>query len=36
VKPVIDQVFPFEESFQAIEYQMSGRAKGKIIIDISE
>lgn len=32
VKPVIDQVFPFEEIGQALNYSETGRAKGKIVV----
>ncbi|MGV8814345.1 MAG: NADP-dependent oxidoreductase [Gelidibacter sp.] len=32
VKPVIDKTFPFSEAIEALRYQKSGRAKGKIII----
>jgi alcohol dehydrogenase len=34
IKPIIDQVFPFEDAQKAIEYAESGRAKGKIIVKI--
>ena len=34
IKPVIDQVFPFEDAQKAMEYAESGRAKGKIILKI--
>lgn len=32
IKPVIDKTFPFSESINALLYQKSGRAKGKIVI----
>lgn len=32
VKPIIDKIFPFSESVNALLYQKSGHAKGKIII----
>ncbi|NQX82329.1 MAG: NADP-dependent oxidoreductase [Flavobacteriaceae bacterium] len=34
IKPIIDKVFDFPESIDALLYQKSGRAKGKIIIKI--
>jgi len=34
IKPVIDQVFSFEDAQKAMEYAESGRAKGKIILKI--
>lgn len=36
IKPVIDQVFPFEDAQKAIEYSEIGRAKGKIILSIKQ
>ncbi|KAK1931357.1 Protein YIM1 [Phytophthora citrophthora] len=35
VKPVIDSVHPFENVVDAIKLQMSNRAQGKIIVEIS-
>ena len=34
IKPVIDRVFPFESSNEALAYVEAGRAKGKVIIKI--
>jgi NADPH:quinone reductase-like Zn-dependent oxidoreductase len=34
IKPVIDQRFPLLETPSALEYSESGRARGKIIIDV--
>ncbi|MFD1416062.1 NADP-dependent oxidoreductase [Oceanobacillus jeddahense] len=34
IKPLIDQVVPFEDTQKAMEYSESGRAKGKIVIKI--
>lgn len=34
IKPVIDKVFPFSKSIEALLYQKSGRAKGKVIIKV--
>jgi len=32
IKPVIDKVFPFSETQDALNYSESGRAKGKVVI----
>lgn len=34
IKPVIDKVFPFEQTNEAMAYVESGRAKGKVVITI--
>lgn len=34
IKPVIDKVFTFEQTNDALEYVESGRAKGKVVIKI--
>ncbi|SFW75950.1 NADP-dependent oxidoreductase [Chitinophaga sancti] len=34
IKPVIDKVFPFEQTNEALSYVESGRAKGKVVIKI--
>lgn len=34
IKPVIDKIYPFEQTNEALEYVESGRAKGKIVIKI--
>ena len=34
IKPVIDKIFPFEQTNDALKYVESGRAKGKVIIKI--
>ncbi|MBW3494920.1 NADP-dependent oxidoreductase [Bacillus sp. FDAARGOS_1420] len=34
IKPIIDRIFPFEDTQKAMEYSESGRAKGKIIVKI--
>lgn len=34
IKPVIDRIYPFEDTQKAIEHSESGRAKGKIIVKI--
>ena len=35
VKPVIDRVFPFAQTNEALAYVDSGRAKGKVVIKLS-
>ncbi|MBI3096566.1 MAG: NADP-dependent oxidoreductase [Rhodocyclales bacterium] len=32
IRPVVDQVFPFEATRQAMDYVESGRAKGKVVV----
>ena len=32
IKPIIDKIFPFSETIDALVYQKSGRAKGKIVV----
>jgi NADPH:quinone reductase-like Zn-dependent oxidoreductase len=34
IKPVIDKVFPFEATNEALAYVESGRAKGKVVVKI--
>jgi len=34
IKPVIDKVFPFEQTNEAMSYLETGRAKGKVVIKI--
>jgi NADPH:quinone reductase-like Zn-dependent oxidoreductase len=34
IRPVIDRVFPFEATNEALAYVESGRAKGKVVINI--
>lgn len=34
IRPVIDQVFPFEQTAEALTYVESGRTKGKVVIDL--
>ncbi|PVX51937.1 hypothetical protein C7377_0231 [Balneicella halophila] len=36
IKPVIDREYPFSEAIEALQYQKTGRAKGKIIIKVKE
>lgn len=34
IKPVIDKVFPFEQTNEALEYVETGRVKGKVVISL--
>ncbi|GAA6015355.1 hypothetical protein JCM10207_008960 [Rhodosporidiobolus poonsookiae] len=34
LKPIIDEVFPFEQALRAYDRQKSGRAKGKVVVSI--
>ncbi|MGL4411250.1 MAG: NADP-dependent oxidoreductase [Bacteroidales bacterium] len=34
IRPVVDQIFPFEQINQAVDYLSTGRAKGKVVIKI--
>lgn len=36
IKPVIDKVFPFEQTNEALTYVESGRVKGKVVINFKE
>jgi NADPH:quinone reductase-like Zn-dependent oxidoreductase len=34
MRPVLDRVFPFEQTNDAMAYIGSGRAKGKVVISV--
>jgi len=34
IRPVVDKIFPFESTGEALAYVESGRAKGKVVIKI--
>ena len=34
IRPVVDRVFPFESTNEAMAYVESGRAKGKVVIKV--
>lgn len=36
IRPVIDKVFPFEQTNEAMSYVESGRAKGKVVVKIKQ
>ena len=35
IKPVIDKIFPFEATQDALAYVETGRAKGKVVVKIA-
>ncbi|HXY64417.1 MAG TPA: NADP-dependent oxidoreductase [Mycobacterium sp.] len=36
VRPVIDRVFPFEDTLEALAYVESGRSKGKVVVTMTD
>ena len=34
IKPVMDKVFPFEQTNEAMAYVETGRAKGKVVVKV--
>ena len=34
IKPVIDKVFPFEQTNEAMAYVETGHAKGKVVVKL--
>jgi NADPH:quinone reductase-like Zn-dependent oxidoreductase len=34
IRPVVDKVFPFEATNEALAYVESGRAKGKVVVRV--
>ena len=34
IRPVIDKVFPFEQTNEAMSYVEAGRAKGKVVVKV--
>ena len=34
IRPVVDQVFPFESTNEAMSYVETGRAKGKVVVKV--
>ena len=36
IVPVIDQVFPFEQTNEALSYVETGRSKGKVVIKVKQ
>lgn len=36
IRPIVDQVFPFDETLQAMEYAEKGRPKvGKVVVSMT-
>ncbi len=35
IKPVMDKVFPFEQTNEAMSYVETGRAKGKVVVKVN-
>lgn len=36
IRPVVDKVFPFEKTREALAYVETGRAKGKVVITVAD
>ncbi len=36
IRPVVDKVFPFEKTGDALAYVETGRAKGKVVIEVAD
>ena len=36
IRPVVDRVFPFAQTAQALTYVETGRAKGKVVVEVAE
>ena len=36
IRPVVDKVFPFEKTADALAYVETGRAKGKVVITVAD
>ena len=34
IRPVVDRVFPFEKTNEALAYVETGRAKGKVVVKV--
>jgi NADPH:quinone reductase-like Zn-dependent oxidoreductase len=34
IKPIVDKVFPFDQTNEALAYVESGRAKGKVVVKV--
>ena len=36
IRPVVDRVFPFAQTAQALAYVETGRAKGKVVVKVAD
>jgi NADPH:quinone reductase-like Zn-dependent oxidoreductase len=36
IRPVVDKVFPFAQTADALAYVETGRAKGKVVVNVSQ
>ena len=36
IRPLVDKVFPFEKTNDALAYVETGRAKGKVVITVTD
>jgi NADPH:quinone reductase-like Zn-dependent oxidoreductase len=36
IRPVIDKVYPFEKTGDALVYVETGRAKGKVVVTVAD
>jgi alcohol dehydrogenase len=34
IRPVVERVFPFESTQQAVDFVENGRAKGKVVVKV--
>lgn len=34
IRPVVDRAFPFSKTNEALAYVETGRAKGKVVVDV--
>ncbi|WP_229599961.1 zinc-binding dehydrogenase [Runella sp. SP2] len=34
IRPIVDKIFPFEQTNEAMAYVESGRAKGKVVVKV--
>ena len=36
IRPVVDKVFPFAQTAEALAYVEAGRAKGKVVVTVAD